>query len=64
MHFKFAAVQSEMLKDSLHDPELSCNCLKSINEAMNEAVETNGSQHLREELTGAFDSIQKNKHQK
>lgn len=52
IHFKFASVQCEMLKDSIHDAELSCNCLKSINEAMNEAVETNGSQHLREELTG------------
>mmetsp|Transcript_15397 Transcript_15397/g.19979 ORF Transcript_15397/g.19979 Transcript_15397/m.19979 type:complete len:207 (-) Transcript_15397:250-870(-) len=52
MHFKFASVQCEMLKDSLHDPELASNCLKSINEAMNESVETNGSQHLREELCG------------
>jgi hypothetical protein len=52
IHFKFASVQTEMLKDSLHDPDLACGCLKSINEAMNEAVETNGSQNLREELTG------------
>jgi len=51
-HFKFALVQSDMLKDSLSDPQVATGCLKSINEAMNEAVESADAKNMREELCG------------
>ena len=36
----------------MHDPELCCGCLKAINEAMNDNVESKDAQHMREELCG------------
>eukprot|EP00614_Pseudopedinella_elastica_P029933 CAMPEP_0172627464 /NCGR_PEP_ID=MMETSP1068-20121228/156327_1 /TAXON_ID=35684 /ORGANISM="Pseudopedinella elastica, Strain CCMP716" /LENGTH=405 /DNA_ID=CAMNT_0013437353 /DNA_START=17 /DNA_END=1234 /DNA_ORIENTATION=- len=51
-HFKFALVQCDMLKDSTHDQGIATSCLKSINEAMNDSVESADAKHLREELCG------------
>ena len=57
-HYKFAVIQVEMLSQSMIDPLIATNCLKAINEAMNEEVESKDAKHLREELCGVgLDSI-------
>lgn len=51
-HYKFALVQCEMLKDCIQDSQMAINCLRSINEAMNDNVESRDTNNIREELCG------------